>query len=452
VAQVVYAVIDAASLHKERRNRMYQQRIHQIFQKTAKVSSTGSLGTLCVLILLLLSGGDEKPSGAAYAQSVEEKLSISSIAHIYHGVALDSQLREIPLDRRAIEQIQDSLIELLSAPRPSVEMPDGSIRAEQKPKFDKANSDMALRPFQSSWSDTVLAKQALIQRAVGALPPDERKYYQPRVSIVRAAIARLPGITLPSANTELSALLSEARVSTLMSLGINDQPLQKAYVDECAANSVPIPPNWPDAQWISRGILPSDFTFANFPGTVSTEVVTYEDPNQKGICYALPRKDQAGAIQALGIICQSRETGKACFWDNIDGTTGTRIVGPDIKLNIESLQNGFNLEENCTQCHRGGNAYLIHPKTPLGALRNRNTRVRYTPIGQATWSNPPAWAEVGSGACSDCHEIAEPNSSYCSFLRKAAEKTMPQPEAPAGWLNPTPEFKSHIDFLKTRCP
>src|SRR4030095_11405259 len=104
--------------------------------------------------------------------------------------------------------------------------------AEQKPKFDKANSDMAVRPFQSSWSDTVLAKQALIQRAVGALPPDERKYYQPRVSIVRAAIARLPGITLPSANTELSALLSEARVSTLMSLGINDQPLQKAYVDE----------------------------------------------------------------------------------------------------------------------------------------------------------------------------------------------------------------------------
>jgi hypothetical protein len=172
-----------------------------------------------------------------------------------------------------------------------------------------------------------------------------------------------------------------------------------------------------------------DFKFNFLESGPSTEVWTYETP--EGLAYALPRKNGA-FISLLGIISQSKATGKACFWDNREASTGRRITGEGIMLRIAELENGSSLSENCTVCHRGGNAFIIHPKTPLGIPANRDPDVRYTPIGQAGWENPPAFSASGSGSCSSCHEIADPTTSYCKILRQAAEKTMPNPENPVG--------------------
>lgn len=118
---------------------------------------------------------------------------------------------------------------------------------------------------------------------------------------------------------------------------------------------------------------------------------------------ALPLKHE-GDISVLGIICQSRRTGKACFWDNIDisaerdaGGNFPRITGEGVILRIAEIKNGSNLAENCTLCHRGSNAFLIHPNTVLGTPLNRLPDVRYSPIGQPQWTNPPAFSPLGSG-------------------------------------------------------
>lgn len=224
-----------------------------------------------------------------------------------------------------------------------------------------------------------------------------------------------------------------------------------AYIASCQANDVPIPPDWPDERWVARGELP--FVFAKFPDARTNEVYTFEDPDGKGVCYALVRKNHNNYFEAVGIICQSRKTGKACFWDNVipGPRVDERIRGKEIHLDMRKIGNGSNMRQNCTECHRGAKVFLIHPDTPLSAIKATKPDVRYSPIGQVDWTNPPPLEHKGSGACSQCHELPEPTKHYCGLLKQAAEKTMPSRANPAGWDNPRPEFREAIEKLKERC-
>lgn len=242
-----------------------------------------------------------------------------------------------------------------------------------------------------------------------------------------------------------------------------------AYVASCREEEVPIPPNWPDEAWVSQGTLA--FVFISAGRTA--EVFTYKDPAVPGVCYALPRRNVAGSIDLLGIICQSETTGKACFWDNRT-TSNALITGPNITLDINSIGNGSTLRENCTLCHRGYNVFTIHPGSALDLTRasvvdgpyDTDPTVRYTPLGQSHWSNPgplvlPA-PSPGQGSCTSCHELPQtvgPASvpgepDYCSsVLRSAALVTMPPFGVRAGWP-PTitnPAFADHITRLSS-CP
>lgn len=223
------------------------------------------------------------------------------------------------------------------------------------------------------------------------------------------------------------------------------------YIASCRANDVPIPPDWPDERWVARGELP--FVFAKFPDAKTNEVYTFEDPSGKGVCYALVRKNHNSYFEAVGIICQSRKTGKACFWDNVipGPRVDERIRGQEIKLDMRRIGNGSNLRQNCTECHRGAKVFLIHPDTPLSAIKATKPKERYNPIGQVDWINPPPMEHKGSGACSQCHELPEPTKHYCGLLKQAAERTMPSRANPAGWDNPRSEFKNAIEKLKKRC-
>lgn len=323
------------------------------------------------------------------------------------------------------------------------------------PPLDKAYVEDVLSGFKFSADERILTKSALIQKGIDFAPVDEKLAYQSRFDLIhQGSLNFISSDFGPKFKKYLILVDLEEIIRRIL-----ERPRISPYIADCSANDVPIPPDWPTGGWKERGPLPAKFIFAS--KDKAAEVWTYEDPRGQGLCYALPRKIGA-SVELLGIICQSKSTGKACFWDNLDAATGARITGEGITLRIAKIQGGDALMENCTNCHRGDNAFIIHPETPLNPLDppvDRNPKVRYTPytpIGKADWINPPAVSPKGSGAgCSGCHEIPDltpgPFGSYCDILRQAAEKTMPNPAAPAGWISPSSAYSAHITDLRTRC-
>jgi len=431
-------------------------------------------GVLAVNFWLADSAIESAAAGISTQQgSGPQKIIFSDIAHAYHGLLLDRDFKEIKLDRAVIEQLQDSMIESLAA-QPDTTEYKGFKPQITKPPLDQAYVAKILTGFKFTDDERIVIKSIIIQQGIDAAPSQEQGEYQWRLNLINErSVFHMNGKTWTS-QSEFNSYLTQINLAAVLDrIRIRLRP-DPTYLDTCRANQVPIPPDWPTGGW--HKLMPNLPFRYNFLGRgPDTEVWTYEPPNlasgepppDQGLCYALPRMTGAYAT-LVGIICQSKRTLKACFWDNLpDPSTGQsgRLEGKDLVLPISDLQNGANLAENCTDCHRGGNAFLIHPNTALGQPLNRNPDVRYTPIGQPTWSNPPAFAPVGAGECSSCHEIAEPTSDYCRILTRAADLTMPNDRFPAGWNPPsavpafgTPEYRiylgyrSHIAYLKTRCP
>jgi len=101
----------------------------------------------------------------------------------------------------------------------------------------------------------------------------------------------------------------------------------QAYINECAAAGVPIPP--PIGQldpagvsgWKSQGFIPSA---AQFIVGTPAEVRTFESP--QGMCIALPRYmgTSLDTVELDGVICLSKTTSRVCFWDNQMGAAASR--------------------------------------------------------------------------------------------------------------------------------
>ena len=94
-----------------------------------------------------------------------------------------------------------------------------------------------------------------------------------------------------------------------------------AYVAECEANGVPIPPPIgeldPDGLrgWKSQGFLPPTKQFIVM---TQAEVMTYHSSSPEGLCIALPRSspNNPSEIAFDGVICLGKVSSKVCFWDN----------------------------------------------------------------------------------------------------------------------------------------
>jgi hypothetical protein len=197
-------------------------------------------------------------------------------------------------------------------------------------------------------------------------------------------------------------------------------PWRRSYAQRCRDNGVPVPPDFAlsGTAWTFRGALGHNI-LTNAPGATA-DVWSWSDPLRRGICIALPRNSGVA-----GIICQSAKTGAACFWDNIDAASGARIDWRTQTLRIADLQNGASLAENCTNCHRGNNVYLISPDDRTwakllrpapgtvgatlttkvqGSTDMRGGRPRYWPV--TTFFGRPGWENVynASTSCTGCHE------------------------------------------------
>lgn len=388
-------------------------------------SRTGSGIVLAAIVMVAFLFFGPKGSGSHPG--------IEDISYVYHGAAVDQNYKVINLDPAEIKSVQQSVLELIDAAASEASNPSGADFSSPEEQLEIPDVSAEIREL--------LARQAEIEKGIHRLSHSQKEFMRERLNVVGESLA------------EMSNAL-DGVLPVWTTVGSYDDTSVKpgdGYIETCRANDVPIPPNWPDERWVSRGELP--FFFADFPDAKTTEVFTYEEPNGRGLCYALVRKNHNKWYEAVGIICQSKATGKACFWDNIVPglRMDTRIRGLEIKLDIRTMGNAWTMRERCTDCHRGDNVFLIHPGTPLAAVTQRIPDVRYTPIGKEDWENPEPMEHKGEGACSQCHELAAPTKRFCGLLRQAAEKTMPSPAQPAGWDNPRPEYRDAIEKIKARC-
>ncbi len=268
---------------------------------------------------------------------------------------------------------------------------------------------------------------------------------------------------LPKATTDAFLEKRNAELAAMMRSppgpGGGTPPVPAAtYVDGCVQAGVPIPPPWGDPAWSNLGVLPPDRTFVASAGN-TTQVWAYNDPNGKGMCFALPRIETAsGDIKLLGIICQSKQTGKACFWDNVDKNTGNRIEGAATAgMKVQDLQDATSLKENCTGCHRGDNAFIVHVGTVLEVAPpfNSDPDTRYDPFtgtsARAGWGNPPSGLPLRNTQCVQCHEMPEVTIEYCeTVLKKSIGTTMPPaPPPPAGQWDP--DYRDDATDLSRAC-
>jgi hypothetical protein len=237
------------------------------------------------------------------------------------------------------------------------------------------------------------------------------------------------------------------------------------YVQECDKKKVPIPPPWGNPSWKKQKTLPAKFIAASLP-SYRTEIWTYENSN--GICIALPRIDVSlpppDEIKLMGIICQSKITEYACFWDNIDknakGKTWPKLTGAAlVGKGPSDLKDGNSLKENCTNCHRGDNVFLVYPGTDLALGGDAGGKApRYKPVSsQDAWSNPAGAIKPLKG-CNTCHYLPALTIDYCRTVLKkslgatpAGQKVPPptMPEPPAKWNDA--EYKADVIKLQHAC-
>ncbi|UAL09969.1 hypothetical protein [Caulobacter segnis] len=252
----------------------------------------------------------------------------------------------------------------------------------------------------------------------------------------------------------------------------------QAYIDECSAAGVPIPPPIGQldpngrAGWKTQGFIPQA---AQFIVGTPAELRSYE--TDTGLCFALPRyEDDSKATVALdGVICLGKTTGKTCFWDNqMSGSGFPFPSGTLIPIGVANLAvnpegkyqaGGAELEGGdggvCTECHAGENPFVIHPKANLGGVLMGSLSAfspdRYSPLVAASWwlnqdMEPEADVPDQCGACHTQDDAgrfpklsAVPEGYCATILRPAIARTMP-PSKPGAHLN-TPEV---VAFL-ARC-
>jgi hypothetical protein len=394
---------------------------------------------------------DEEARRATRVEGLRDKIPPADWIEIaYHGLLIDANFDVIEMNEETITKMQESMLSILYEP------------AREK-TTERYKGDLKELFFDQRFKreEQFVIRNAVLEALLTESDAKLKERYEWRVRLLRRDTNALVYRRISALSEAVLEMLRQR--AFLEDWYIITHPTSQ-YVTDCQAQSVPIPPNWPDSRWISQGPLSLVFISTSY----SAEVFAYKDPSVAGACYALPRRDSTSSIRLLGIICESETTGKACFWDNV-AANGTRVTGTNISLDINTIQNGSNLAENCTACHRGYNVFNIHPGSALdlgrsgapGGPYDTNPAVRSTPMGQAAWTNPGPLAlpapPSGQLSCLGCHELPQTSGSYCTaVLRSAAMNTMPPfGSTRAGWpgtsvaVNPT--FNDHITRLSA-CP
>ncbi|HKY40378.1 MAG TPA: discoidin domain-containing protein [Polyangiaceae bacterium] len=273
----------------------------------------------------------------------------------------------------------------------------------------------------------------------------------------------------------------------------------QVYLDQCGDADVPIPPVWnyEDAfhgangtQWVNAGVLDNEF----ISGGLVAEVFYYQSANPQGVCIALPRSEMDASnipvpdgIQLLGVICQGTVSSAACFWDGknvdrfdtlnfteqclmVDGASGTQYItaaGKPCFIGGTDLAAPNATGGTCTDCHRGENAFILHPATVLGLnIPNRMPDDWYDPIVDASWPQNPGPTTLldnvpDDDGCLLCHNRLAPTAifggrfpelssgdPFCNVaLTTSFGRTMPHPIDPSAPPPVPTDFPSYQALL-----
>ncbi|EHR72829.1 hypothetical protein BurJ1DRAFT_4029 [Burkholderiales bacterium JOSHI_001] len=330
------------------------------------------------------------------------------IAHAGHGKMFDAKMQPIEASAKFIEQVQLSVRDVaLKA--------TGGQFDEETMIFMKM-ADELTASGKLSETDRLVLQGGVVWKMLRGVDPKLFDRYEWRLEV---ANQHLQDVFKPGTFQISPQVLELLRKFEYLDLW-RRVPWFFSYAKRCDTNGVPVPPDFATSgtAWVNRGPLHHNILDGS-SGTA--DVYSWSDPGKRGACIALPRN--SGSL--AGIICQSATTGAACFWDNIDAATNTRLDWRTQTLRIAELKNGSNLAENCTNCHRGNNVFQLAPDDstwakllrpmpgtvgPTLTLRvesssdNRGGRPRYFPVtglfGRAGWEN----VYNSSTTCSSCHE------------------------------------------------
>ncbi|NOQ80991.1 MAG: VWA domain-containing protein [Methylophaga sp.] len=326
---------------------------------------------------------------------------------------------------------------------------ENEATAAQKTEYQSKR--VALDALGLSGKDRLYANYRLLKWMNDTVNPKDKSRYTERIQLLQQQVLATDtpitssfdviGAELFKPSTELQTSIATLNIPETIvlfstTLGGDD------YKQECEDNSVPSPPKWTSSKWDFRGDITNEFISSNS----TTKVYVYTSIAPQGVCVALPRVTGSTA-GLLGVICLSKVTGKACFWDNqVGGTTiavglteEQTIPGPKFSGGIDLTAPGAG---KCTSCHAGENPFNIHPGTALSGF-DTFSNVWYKPIVNPDWAQNAGPASLidtldSSGDCIGCHsaggtggrfpEISTKIRGYCNdVLRKAVGKCTTSP-------------------------
>lgn len=383
------------------------------------------------------------------------------IAYIGHGQMFDAQGRAIPVTPDFLRDIQQYYLDAL------YQQADQQLRQ----RIDNETSRL-FKGRKWSHQDELLAKTELILWLLDEVNPRNGHEAKGKINLVRRHLGKhLAGAEKgqryqpPKALQELLQPIRQQRKQRQQARGFSTMLSGQAYIDECAANGVPIPPDWGSNQWQHVGNLSDAQEFIS--QGAEARVYKYASNSTEGACIALPRVTGSDIV-LLGIICLGKQTGKACFWDNQQNDVGFDIpVGASMPLS--NFAGGAELFEGsggtCTSCHAGENPYVLHPGTPLGMPALGTLQVMadvwYDPLVHPQWpqnAGPDFILDTvpSTGQCTSCHVQGNAgrfpkistliNGGYCNaVLNNAVTRTMPigNPGDPA--------YAAHVTALQNQC-
>ncbi len=268
-----------------------------------------------------------------------------------HGVLFDIEGQRVTLSERDMTEIAEEMLGVVRAEDPEKPVLEREAEAQLKQILD--------RGLEVRWRgelkgpEAVLLDLELVRAMAHRLPDELRSGYLWRVDFIRDEMVRQK-LVEPKLLTDFVIIVE-----------INDWIirwfLRTDYMRECAAAGVPVPPDFAltGTAWREQGALSTNLLS---PGAVAN-VWTWNVTGKRGACVALPR-GTGGPGSLAGIICQSAETGNACFWDNIRRSDNQRVPWATETLVIRDLKDGSELSETCPACHKGNNVFLVSPDDP----------------------------------------------------------------------------------------
>lgn len=284
--------------------------------------------------------------GARYG--FEKRMAIAG-----HGQVFDIEGRPIKIDRdeaaKLLSDIQEvALLERRASKLPEMEGMDQLIEVTKILEEVRSLRDLD--------ETNRLYAQYLTIRAEAQMLEDARR------SALMWRAEHLSRLLFPRPEIEAVLRPDLIRVKLRLSDWIISLLTQTDYMRSCGAEDVPVPPDFStnSSKWTFQGNLASTLIVQG----KTAAVYTYASPSVRGSCIALPR-GPGGTTDVAGVICQSAETGKACFWDNLEKGTGDIIpFGNNAVIKIRDMQDATELSLNCTSCHQGNNVFNISPDDP----------------------------------------------------------------------------------------